>query len=444
MFFKKLFPGGVHPSEYRNGKSVTSKNPIVNFLQPKKVVISMSQHLGSPSRCLIKKGDTVSKGQLIGESTGFVSANVHASISGKVVSVEKQLMPNGIYAIAVTIENDMTDESTDFHPIENINDISLEDFVNAVKNAGIVGLGGAAFPTHVKLLSKEPIDTLVINGSECEPYLSSDHCLMLQDYKTIIDGILLVKNKLNAKHVVIGIEDNKKDAINLFVKETSQYKDISVKELKTIYPEGGEKQLIYACTRRKVPMGKLPLHVGVCVLNVSTCFAISEAIRKGKPLIDRVITIAGSVNTPKNLRVPVGTLISDIIDTCDGLSQDTEMVIYGGPMMGSAISSIDTPILKGCSGIVALETTDNNLEETPCIHCGRCSYACPMLLSPSDIDRNVRIGRGTENESFNVMNCIECGVCSYVCPAKRKLTQSCKYSKYLVRENMKRREGDKK
>lgn len=442
--FRKLFPGGVHPRESRNGKSITRSIPISIFSNPNTVVISMGQNVGAPSKCIVKKGDIVLKGQLIGESSTNISSNVHASISGKVVAVDKHLMPNGSYSIAVTIENDMTNNCVEFSPISDFDLLSKEDFITKIKDAGIVGLGGAAFPTHIKLLSNSVLDTLIINGSECEPYLSADHRLMLEHMDTIIDGILLVKNKLEIKKVCIGIEDNKADAIKLFKSKLSSFSDIEVKSLKTVYPEGGEKQLIYACTRRKVPMGKLPLNVGVCVLNVATCYAISEAIRLGKPLIERVLTIAGSVNTPCNILVPNGTLVKDLIEHCSGLSDDTQMLIYGGPMMGTSLSTMDVPVLKGCSGIVALETADTLIEETPCISCGRCNYACPMKLSPSDIDKNVRIGHGEYNESLNVLNCIECGACTYVCPAKRKLTHSCKLSKYIVRDIMKRREVEKK
>lgn len=442
LSFKKFFPGGVHPKEARNGKSVTSLIPISKMPDPETVVIPMAQHLGTPSTCLVKKGDLVLKGQLIGEAQGYISANVHASVSGKVLAVDRSLIANGTYATAVTIENDKQHTWVPLNPCKDTNGLTVEDFLSRIKDAGIVGLGGAAFPTHVKLSPKEKIDTLVINGAECEPYLSADYRLMIESADTIIDGILLVKNILNIDRVIIGIEDNKPQAIEIFRDKFKNYKNIEVKKLATMYPQGGEKQLIYACTRRKVRFGSLPANIGVLVLNVGTCFSISNAIRTGKPLISRVVTVAGSVNTPKNLDVLIGTSVNDMLEECGGLMQDTEMLISGGPMMGLPLSTDAVPIMKGGSGVVALEYSDNDEEESPCIQCGRCNQACPMLLSPSEIDKNVRINKGEQNELLSVMNCIECGICSWVCPAKRRLTHSCKISKYLVREEIKRRGGN--
>lgn len=441
LSLKRFFPGGIHPKEGRNGKRVTALIPISKMEEPDTVIIPMAQHIGNPSTCLVKKGDEVLKGQLIGEAQGYISANVHASVSGKVLAVDRCLIANGTYATAVIIANDKEHRWVELSPCNDADELDLEEFVARVKNAGIVGLGGAAFPTHVKLSPKEKIDTLVINAAECEPYLSADYRLMLEYADTIIDGILLVKNKLQIERVIIGVEDNKPQAIELFREKLKDYENISVKKLATMYPQGGEKQLIYACTRRKVKFGGLPATIGVLVLNVGTCYAISEAIRTGKPLISRIVTVAGSVNTPKNLDVLIGTSVNDVLEACGGVMDDTEVLISGGPMMGLPLSTDEVPIMKGGSGVVALEFSDNDEEESPCISCGRCNYACPMKLSPSEIDKNVRIDKGEENEHLSVMNCIECGICSWVCPAKRRLTHSCKISKFLVREEMKRRGG---
>lgn len=439
--FKRFFPGGVHPKEARNGKDVTALIPISKMSDPEKVVIPMAQHLGTPSTCLVKKGDTVLKGQLIGEAQGYISANVHSSVSGKVLAVDRCLIANGNYATAVTIENDKEHRWVTLNPCEDVENLSLEDFLARIKDAGIVGLGGAAFPTHVKLSPKEKIDILIINAAECEPYLSADYRLMLEEADTIIDGILLVQKKLKIDRVIIGIEDNKPQAIALFREKLKDYPDVSIKVLASVYPQGGEKQMVYACTRRKVKMGGLPTGVGVIVINVGTAYAISDAIRTGRPLINRIVTVAGSVHTPKNLDVLIGASVADVLEECGGLMEDTEMIISGGPMMGLPLSSDEVPIMKGGSGVVALEYSDNDEEESPCIQCGRCNQACPMQLSPSEIDKNFRMNVAEQSESLSVTNCIECGICSWVCPAKRRLTHSCKISKYLVREEIKRRGG---
>ncbi|MDY5730489.1 MAG: electron transport complex subunit RsxC [Eubacteriales bacterium] len=436
---KKFFPGGIHPKEGVNGKAVTQNIPITSMVDPDRVIIPLTQHLGAPSVCVVKKGDLVLKGQCIGEAQGYVSADVHASVSGKVVSVDKQMLADGTYHICVTIENDKLHNWIETEPCLYPDGLSLEEFLNKIRHAGIVGLGGAAFPTHVKLNPNAKVDTLIINAAECEPYLSTDNRLLLEHLDTVLDGVQMIQKKLNIDNVIIGIEDNKPEAIKALKNKILNIPNFKVKVLNTMYPQGGEKQLIYACTRRKVKMGSLPATVGVLVVNVATCYAISEAIRTGKPLIDRVLTIAGSVNEPKNLQVLNGTLICDILNACGGLTKEAKVVILGGPMMGMALSSTEVPVTKASSGIVALEFNVNEIEETPCIHCGRCNYSCPMQLSPSEIDRNVRINKAKDNEQLSVMNCIECGICSFVCPAKRQLTQSCKVSKHIVREEQKRR-----
>ncbi len=445
MFIKKFFPGGVHPKEGINGKRVTSQIAVETLHQPARVTIPLCQHIGKESLSLVKKGDLVKVGQLIGEAQGNISANIHSSVSGKVVSVERVMVVRGNYVNSVIIDNDFNNTWVDLEPCEDYSKLSKDELINKIKNAGVVGLGGATFPTHVKLSPKEEIDTLVINAVECEPYLSADHRLMLENSDQIIEGISIAKKIVNAKKVIIGIEANKPDAIALLSDKVKNMDSFSVMSLPVVYPQGGEKQLIYATTRRKVKIGNLPASVGVIVLNVTTCNAIYEAVRYGKPVVERIVTIAGNFDQPKNMLVKIGSPVEDIVNEAGGLRENTKMIIMGGPMMGEPIIRKDIPITKGYSGIVALEEAYSDVEESPCIRCGRCGYNCPMKLSPSEIDRNVRNNKALENEKYQVMSCIECGICSWSCPAKRRLTQSCKLSKYHIRENnAKKSEGVKK
>lgn len=441
MVKKRLFPGGVHPHEGVNGKSVNAGNPIKELAPPPRVIIPLQQHMGSSAKPVVKKGDHVLMGQVIGEADGFVSAPVHASVSGTVVDIQPCLQVNGTEAIAVVIDNDYRDAWIPLNPAQHPETMSAEQLREIIRNAGIVGMGGATFPTAVKLTPPKgkAIEKLIINGAECEPYLTADHRLMLEKPAQIIDGVRLIMLALDVREAVIGVEENKADAIAAMSKAAELTDGISVRALPVHYPQGGEKQLIYALTRRKVPVGGLPIDVGCAVCNVATVYAIQQAVREGKPLVSRVTTVGGLVNNPGNFLVRIGTPVESLLDACGGLQSKAKKLICGGPMMGMAIGRTDIPITKGTSGILALGREAMLPPETACIRCGRCMRACPMQLMPARLDALVRRDLFDEAEKQGVMSCLECGACTYVCPAKRALTQSCRMGKKVI--NSRRRQA---
>ena len=431
----QTFGGGVHPHEIGNGKNSTQSLPIVNAAAPARVTIALSQHAGAPAACCVKAGQTVNMGQVIGQAQGFISAPVHASVSGKVVAVTTCTVPGGKTVPAVVIDNDFEDRWDDsVKPCENVDALSAEDIVRIASECGIVGLGGAAFPTAVKLntvkLDPKP-DTLVVNGSECEPYLTSDHRLMVECAGQIIDGIRLAMKASGVTCAKIGIEDNKPDAVAAL--KAAATEGIEVVALPAKYPQGFEKMLIFALTGRRVPNGALPSAARCVVLNVATCAALSSAVREGKPLIERVLTVAGRVKKPCNLRVRIGTPLLDVIDQAGGLDTGVRKLIAGGAMMGPALSTLALPITKNFGGFVALGDEAVSPEETACIRCGRCVRACPMGLMPAKIDAMVRHANYDGAIAAGAMNCMECGSCTYACPAKRELTQSCRVAKAIAR-----------
>ena len=429
------FPGGIHPHEGINGKSVTAGLPIAPPSQPSRVVIPLLQHIGAPCKPLVKKGDHVKMGEKIGEPTGFVSSAVHSSVSGVVVDVRHWIMANGQQVESVVIDNDFEDTWIDRHPVENPEEMDAAALAALSKEMGIVGLGGATFPYSVKLLPpKVKLDTLILNGAECEPYLSADHRLMLLKAKEILIATKRMQTALGIERVLIGIEKNKRDAIDVMKKASEGDSSVKVVALPVWYPQGGEKQLVYALTKRKVRTGGLPLEKGALVVNVGSCYALYRAIYEGTPLIDRVVTLSGCVQTPANYLVRIGTPVEHLIEESGGLLPDARMMIYGGPMMGMTINRFDIPVTKGCSGITVLEEALMNQPESACIRCGRCVDVCPMLLCPSDIDKVYRKGWYEEAERLGAMNCLECGACSWSCPAKRSLTQSCKTCKKIITE----------
>lgn len=437
-----MFPGGTHPHEGANGKSVNGGNAIVRLPAPPRVVIPLSQHIGAPAKALVKKGDHVKVGQLIGQAGGYVSANVHASVSGVVRDVQPCLLASGMSVPAVIIDNDYKDEWVDLTPASQPENLSADELRQIVTEAGIVGLGGATFPTAVKLnpAPGKTIEKLVINGAECEPYLTADHRLMLEHAAEVIQGIRIVMKAMNIKEALIGVEDNKADAIAALTAAATE--GMTVKALPVRYPQGGEKQLVYALTRRKVPAGGLPLDVGVAVCNVGTCYAIQQAVCLGKPLIERITTVGGLVEKPGNFLVRIGSTVEQLLDACGGVQDGVKQMIYGGPMMGMAIARTDIPVTKGCSGILALGQEAKEPYESACIRCGRCLRACPMQLMPAKLDALSRAQRFDEAEKLGVMNCMECGVCTFVCPAKRSLTQSCRTAKKVI--NTRRKQAAQK
>jgi len=428
------FKGGIHPPE---NKWLTEEKPIVDAKAPQRVIIPLSQHTGAPCKATVMIGQEVKKGQMIGEPGGFVSSPVHSSISGKVIAIGNFPHPAGKDSPSIVIENDGKDEW--FEGIkENPDYLSLgADYLRKiVMEAGIVGLGGAAFPTHVKLSppKEKRIDAVILNGAECEPYLTSDHRLMLERTKDILEGLKIIMKILGVSRGYIGIEENKPDAIKRMKEVISKEDNLEVIGLRVKYPQGAEKQLIKAILGREVPSGGLPMDVGVVVQNVGTAAAIYNACRYGRPLIERVVTVTGrGVNEPKNLRVRIGTPFSQLIEECGGLKDSYGKVIAGGPMMGIAQISTEVPVIKGTSGIlVLLREEAEKAEYLPCFRCGRCIDVCPMNLQPSLLSILIERGRYDEAKENNLLDCFECGSCAYVCPAKRPLVQFMKLAKLFV------------
>jgi electron transport complex protein RnfC len=425
------FKGGTHPP---HSKKATENLALERANDPKIVVIPMQQHIGAPCDPVVKVGDEVKVGQKIGEAKGFVSVPVHSSVSGKVIAVEPRLYTGGMKVPCVIIESDMQNTVYEgIAPKGDLTGLSAEDIKNIIKDAGIVGMGGATFPTHVKLAPppEKNVDTVILNGAECEPYLTADHRLMLEQPEDVVFGLQALMKALGVKKGFIGIETNKPDAIEKIYNAAQGCEGIEVVALKTKYPQGAEKQLIYACTGREVPSGGLPADAGVVVNNVGTAAAVSKAIKTGMPLIERIVTITGAgVNNPKNLIVKIGTLFSEVIEQCGGLKGNVGKVIAGGPMMGITQFSLDVPVIKGTSGILVLSEAEARLPEpSACIRCGKCVEACPINLMPVNISAYSLASRFEQAESFNALDCIECGSCSFVCPAKRPLVDSVRVAK---------------
>ncbi len=432
MSIAQTFAGGIHPAEIGNGKAATQSEAIRTAAAPAKVTIPMSMHGGAPAECVVKAGETVNLGQVIGEARGGISAPVHASISGRVIAVVNTVTASGKSFPAVVIENDYEDRlDPSVTPNENP---SAEDIVRLAGEKGIVGLGGAGFPTRVKLdvskLDPKP-DTLIVNGSECEPYLTSDHRLMIEEAEQIVDGILLAMKATGTGRALVGIEENKPDAISAM--KAAAKEGIEIVSLAVRYPQGCEKMLIYALTGRKVPNGGLPSAVQCVVLNVATCAALSDAVRKGMPLIERIVTMTGKVCNPGNYRVRIGTNLMDLVEQAGGIEDGVHKAVVGGPMMGNAIPNLNVPVTKNFGGFLALGEEGLAPEESACIRCGRCVRACPMGLMPTQMDAAIRHGEIDTALNLGVLNCMECGSCTYVCPAKRELTQSFRMAKAMNR-----------
>lgn len=429
------FERGIHP-EYQ--KEITSNKPITSAQLPSRVVIPLSQHTGAPAKPEVNIGDEVKRGQLIGSPAGFVSAPVHASISGKVTAIAEFLHPSGRMISSVVIESDGKDEGISFKENVDYMSMGVEEIKAVIKDAGIVGLGGAAFPTNVKLSppKEKPIDTVILNGAECEPYLTADHRLMVEHSQEIVEGLKIIMKTLGVNKGYIGIEENKPDALEKMREVVSKESNIEIRALEVKYPQGAEKMLIKAIKGREVPSRGLPMDVGVVVQNVGTALAIYEAVKYGKPLIERVVTVTGKgIKEPKNLMVRIGTLISDVVGQCGGLVNGAVKVIVGGPMMGFAQWSLDVPVVKGTSGILVLTEDEyvSSEEYFPCIRCGNCIDVCPMGLNPSMLSILSEKGRYEETKEYNLFDCFECGSCAFVCPANRPMVQFMRLAKSMVK-----------
>ncbi len=422
---RSTFKGGVHIPDM---KSLSNHKAIEVMPQPERVYISVQQHIGKPAIPVVKEGDRVKRGQLIASQDGFISANVYSSVAGTVEAV-KPLVTHVGKQTYIVIKNDFSNEEQLLSPID-VND--GKQIVERVKEAGLVGLGGAGFPTVVKITPPNPIDIVLVNAAECEPYLTCDHRVLLEKTDEFVQGARFMSRALDGAKIYVGIEENKPDAIELL----SKYEDITVVPLKKKYPQGSEKQLIYATTKRKVGCGKLPASTGVCVLNVQTVKQTYDAVVLNKPLYQRVMTVTGNgIKEPKNLLVLNGTPYTEILDFCGGMQENARKVVAGGPMMGKVLTMLNGFTRKTDSGLLVLAKGEaNELEPTACINCGRCAKACPMHLMPMYIDLFTHTGNYERAAQYGVNNCFECGTCAYVCPAKRDLVGSVQFCKKKLRE----------
>ena len=424
--------GGIHPSE---NKELAEHIPLRDFPAPSSVVIPLSQHAGKPADPIVKAGDAVKAGQKIGEASGFISAAIHASVSGTVTAVEDRPHPTtGAITLSVVIQSDGKNELHEsVKPCENWETLSTDEIADIIREKGIVGMGGAGFPTAVKLKSPKPIDTILLNGCECEPLLTADHRVMLEYADDVIFGLKVLLKTTGAEKGIIVVEDNKPDVIELLGAKTADIANIEILAAKTKYPQGAEKMLIKRALNRKVPSGALPLDVGVVVSNVSTVKAVSDAIQKGMPLIERAVTVTGEkIKKPGNYIVKIGTNVKDLIDYCGGMTDGDVTIKLGGPMMGVEITDLNVPVIKGTNGIIAIEKAE--AESSECIKCGRCADVCPMELLPLyyykyAADKNLQ---GFKDK--NVMDCMECGCCEFICSSKIPLRRWIKAGKSAVRE----------
>lgn len=433
----KVIRGGMHLDHHKN----TSECETVIMPIPQTVYIPLSQHIGAPCNPVVKKGDAVFVGTLIGETGGFVSAPVHSSVSGTVTDVKDLTIGNGTLQKYIVIESDGNMKSDP--NIKPFNVESLADLAEAAKQCGLVGLGGAGFPTHIKLSPSKDvkIDTLIVNAAECEPYITSDYRECVEGINDVIEGVYLIKERLGIERVVIGVESNKPRAIELLMQVAADHRDnddtVKIMKLPSKYPQGAEKVIIYSATGRKLPAGKLPSDVGCIVMNVTSVATLYRFITTGMPLVAKRITVDGTaVSQPKNVIVPIGTPIKEILEFVGGIDENTDRILMGGPMMGNPVVS-DSAVLEKRNNAILVMKDAKPQPQTACIRCGRCADTCPMHLYPAMVDTAIRIGNKENLNSLNINYCMECGCCSYVCPAKRPLTQVMRTAKAEIRRQNK-------
>ena len=427
------FKGGAHPYD---GKELSMNCPIEDLKPQGELVFPLSMHIGAPAEPVVAVGDRVLMGQLIAKKAGFISANIHSSVSGTVKKIEPRLVATGGMINSIIIENDgLYEEAQPLHD-KNPEDLTREEILEIVEAAGIVGMGGAGFPTNVKLSPKEPdkIDSIIVNGAECEPYLTSDYRRMIEQGEELVKGLKIVLKIFPDAKGYIGIEDNKPEAILNMAEKTASEDRIQVKALKTKYPQGGERSLIYAVTGRKINSKKLPADAGCIVHNVDTIYAIYKAVYEAKPLTTRIVTVTGdAVANPKNFRVHVGTNMQELVDAAGGFKVEPEKIVSGGPMMGFAFFNLNVPVVKGSSSVLAFAKDDVAANPiSPCIRCGRCASACPQNLLPMKLAEMAQYNDAENFKKYYGMECVECGCCSFVCPAKRQVTQSVRSMKKKV------------
>lgn len=431
-FFKKILKG-IHVDHRKNTMNMVSEQ----MQTPDNVYISMAQHMGPPCNALVKVGDEVKVGQKIGDSEAFLTAPIHSSVSGKVIKIDELKTAMGGKAVVVVIESDKQQTLSEEVCIPKIT--NHQEFVIAIKNSGIVGLGGAGFPTHIKFNPKNlaEVKTLLVNAAECEPYITSDYRTMMDDAQNLLDGINAIKKHMNLERVLIGIEDNKPQAIAYLKKMIDKDKSIQVIALKSQYPQGGEKVLIYETTGKVVGEGKLPADLGIVVCNVTTCAFIGQYLKDGIPLIKKCLTVdGGAVVQAKNVIVPIGTTYRDVLDFCGGLKSTPVKIIMGGPMMGITIYDIDNPVVKNNNALLVFDQSDvQETQPSPCIRCAKCVNHCPFDLMPVEIEKAAMMEDIDRLKELKTMSCMECGCCSFICPAKRHLTMSIKLGKQVLRNN---------
>lgn len=426
----RTFKGGVHPFE---GKELSKDKPVEEYLPKGDLVFPVSQHIGAPAKPVVAVGDAVKKGQLIAEAGGFVSANIYSSVSGTVKAIAPHRVATGDMVNSIVIENDGNYEEVAYEESDETS-LTKDAIIEKVKQAGVVGMGGAGFPTHVKLSPKEPakIDYIIANCAECEPYLTSDYRRMMDNPELLVGGLKIVLRLFDNAKGVLGVENNKPDCIAKLEALCKDEPRIEVVPLQTKYPQGGERQLIKAVTGREINSKMLPADAGCIVDNVETLVCIYRAVREGKPVMNRIFTVTGdAVNDPRNFYVSVGTNYAELLEAAGGLkAEGAEKMISGGPMMGFSMFDLNVPITKTNSSLLCLSRDDvSHLEPSACINCGRCVEACPELLVPSRLAKQANLKLGEEFEKWNGMECIECGSCSFICPARRPLAQSIKTMK---------------
>lgn len=433
MGARGTFTGGIHPYD---GKDLSKDKPIKDILPKGDLVYPLSQHIGAPAVPVVKKGDHVLTGQKIADAAGFVSAPIYATVSGTVKAIEKRRVTVGDNVNAIVIENDGKYEEVDYGKCKPLEELTKEEIVKKVQEAGVVGMGGARFPTHVKLSPKEPdkIEFVIANCAECEPYLTSDYRRMIEEPQKVIDGLKCVLALFDNAKGIMAVEDNKPDCVQILKELTKDEPRITVKALKTKYPQGAERQLIYAATGRAINSDMLPADAGCIVDNVDTLVAINSAVRENKPLMYRIVTVTGdAIADPRNFRVRIGTNYHELIDEAGGFKENPEKIVNGGPMMGFAIFDLDVPTTKTASALLCLTHDQvSEKEEGPCINCGRCVDACPGRVVPSRLADFAARGDKETFQKWNGMECCECGCCSFVCPAKRQLTQQIKSMRKMV------------
>jgi electron transport complex protein RnfC len=441
---KTFKPGGVHPKE--NKISANQKIEVLSL--PPVLIIPVAQHIGAPAKVLVAKGDKVKTGQIIAESGGFVSANIHSSVSGTVLKVDSFPDSSGYRRMAIHIqtEGDEWVETIDRSPELKKNfDYSPEEIIKKINSSGLVGLGGATFPSHVKLSIPQgkKAEYLIVNAVECEPWLTSDHALMLEKGEEIIVGTRIMMKALKVQKAIIGIENNKPDAIELMSRLAANEEGISVVALKVKYPQGGEKQLVKALINREVPSGGLPIDIGVVAFNIGSIFAAYQAVQKNKPLIERIVTVTGkSLKKPSNFMVRIGTPVQTLIDAAGGLPEDTGKVVNGGPMMGKALSNLEVPVVKGSSGILVIPENEAQRHEVlSCVRCSKCISACPMGLEPYLLMSLAEREYYERMKKEKVLDCMECGSCSYICPSARPLLDYIRLGKSRISQIMKARKN---